>query len=254
MMVSYRGVPVLRERFHWLSSRGFLFQKLKSSTSYYNARNPPRESFANLVCLTYETFCRLQLLLLFVVNWRRQILKASTSFFFTLLLSSFNSGQAVVARVIRSTPRFLPFIFYRVSRVQQSHFLSIVHRVLMPRALAFSASQFVHTQKSPRIFTRMHSGGFQLTKQTYIITKEKHSSCEIVGYISSKLIFASCVWYSNRANHGLCVLIKDIGRRLPLQLQCSHQGQRSGARQSVRGNYKNRFWGWQNLTAMEGNA
>ena len=33
-----------------------------------------------------------------------------------------------------------------------------------------------------------------------------------------KLIFASCVWYSDRAYYGLCVLIKDIGRRLPLQL------------------------------------
>ena len=38
--------------------------------------------------------------------------------------------------------------------------------------------------------------------------------------ISSKLIFASCVWYSDRAHYELCVLIKDIGRRLPLQLQC----------------------------------
>ena len=30
--------------------------------------------------------------------------------------------------------------------------------------------------------------------------------------ISSKLIFASCVWYSDRAHYELCVLIKDIGR------------------------------------------
>ena len=43
--------------------------------------------------------------------------------------------------------------------------------------------------------------------------------------ISSKLIFASCVWYSDRAYYELCVLIKDIGRRPPLQLQCSYQGQ-----------------------------
>ena len=56
--------------------------------------------------------------------------------------------------------------------------------------------------------------------------------------ILSKLIFASCVWYSDRAYHGLCVLIKDIGRRLPLELQCSYQGQQGDVRQSVRGNYK----------------
>ena len=72
--------------------------------------------------------------------------------------------------------------------------------------------------------------------------------------ILSKLIFASCVWYFDRAYCGLCVLIKDIGRRLPLQLQCSHQGQQGDARQSVRENYKTRFWGGQNLTAVEGNA
>ena len=72
--------------------------------------------------------------------------------------------------------------------------------------------------------------------------------------ILSKLIFASCVWYSDRAYYGLCVLIKDIGQRLPLQLQCSYQGQQGDVSQSVRGNYKTRFWGGKNLTAVEGNA
>ena len=38
--------------------------------------------------------------------------------------------------------------------------------------------------------------------------------------ILSKLIFASCVWYSDRAHYGLYVLIKYTARRLPLQLQC----------------------------------
>ena len=60
--------------------------------------------------------------------------------------------------------------------------------------------------------------------------------------ISSKLIFASCVLYSDRAHYELCVLIKDIGRRLPLQLQCSYQGQQDDFSQSVRGNYKTRFY------------
>ena len=36
-----------------------------------------------------------------------------------------------------------------------------------------------------------------------------------------------------------CVLIKDIGRRHPLALQCRlHQGQQSDVNQSVRGIYK----------------
>ena len=73
--------------------------------------------------------------------------------------------------------------------------------------------------------------------------------------ISSKLMFASCVWYSDRAHYELCVLMKDIGRRLPLQLQCSYQGKQDDFSQSVRGNYKkNRFWAGQNLTAVKGNV
>ena len=73
--------------------------------------------------------------------------------------------------------------------------------------------------------------------------------------ISSKLIFASCVWYSDRAHYELCVLIKGVGRRLPLQLQCSYQGQQGDICQSVRGNYKTRFRGGLNLTAaVEGVA
>ena len=48
--------------------------------------------------------------------------------------------------------------------------------------------------------------------------------------------------------------MEEIGWRLPLQLQCSYQGQQGDVRQSVRGNCKTRFWGGQNLTAVEGNA
>ena len=45
------------------------------------------------------------------------------------------------------------------------------------------------------------------------------SSCEFED--SSKLIFASCVFYSDRAYYCVYVLIKDIGRRLPLELACT---------------------------------
>ena len=40
------------------------------------------------------------------------------------------------------------------------------HRVLLPYALALSASQFVRKKKSRRIYTSMHSGEFELTKLT----------------------------------------------------------------------------------------
>ena len=62
------------------------------------------------------------------------------------------------------------------------------------------------------------------------------------------------MWYSDRAYFGLCVLIKDIGQRLPLELQCSYQGQQGDVSQAVRGNYKTRFCGGHNLTAVEGKA
>ena len=46
--------------------------------------------------------------------------------------------------------------------------------------------------------------------------KNKYTSA-VRSKILSKLIVASCVWYSDRAYYGECVLIKDIGRRLPLK-------------------------------------
>ena len=63
-------------------------------------------------------------------------------------------------------PRFLPSIFI-AHRVQQSHCSSISHEMLLTRALALSASQFVHKKKSQRIYTSMHSVGLELTKLTY---------------------------------------------------------------------------------------
>ena len=76
------------------------------------------------------------------------------------------SGQAVVTGVVPSSFRLLPS-FFIAHRVQQSHCSSIFHRVLLTYALALSASQFVHKKKSPRIYSSMHSGGFELTKLTY---------------------------------------------------------------------------------------
>ena len=52
-----------------------------------------------------------------------------------------------------------------------------------------------------------------------------------------------CVILLSRAYYWLCVLKKDTGRRLPLELQqCSYQGEQGGdVSQSVRGNYETRF-------------
>ena len=64
------------------------------------------------------------------------------------------------------SPPVLASIFI-AHRVQQSHCSSIFHRVFLTHALALSASQFVRKKHSPRIYTSMHSGGFELTKLTY---------------------------------------------------------------------------------------
>ena len=98
--------------------------------------------------------CELSLL------WKHFILFFFAHFYFP------TSGQAVVTGVVPSPRRFLPFIF-TAHRVQQSHCSSIFHRVLLTHALALSASQFVHKKKSQRIYTRLHSAGFELTKLTY---------------------------------------------------------------------------------------
>ena len=44
--------------------------------------------------------------------------------------------------------------------------------------------------------------------------------------------------------------MKDIGRRLPLQLHYSYRGQQGDVSQSVRGNYKTRFRCMCDLTAV----
>ena len=73
-----------------------------------------------------------------------------------------------------------------------------------------------------------------------------HSSCEIEYFVETHLC-KLCVILRSRVLWVVCPLIKDIyiyiyiGRRLPLQLQCSYQGQQGDFSQSVRGNYKTRF-------------
>ena len=77
---------------------------------------------------------------------------------------------------------------------------------------------------------------------------QKNYTPAVRSKLLSKLLFASFVWYSDRAYYGLCFVVKDIGRRL-LELQRSHQGQQGDVSQSVRGNYKTRFWRGRHLTA-----
>ena len=71
------------------------------------------------------------------------------------------SGQAVVTGVVPPPPRSLPSIFI-AHRVQKSHCSSIFHQVLQTHALALPARQCVRKKNSPRMFTTMHSAGFEI--------------------------------------------------------------------------------------------
>ena len=83
-------------------------------------------------------------------------------FFFFAHLYFPATGQAVGTGVVPSSPRFLSS-FFIADRVQQSHCLSIFHRVLLTHALAFSASQFVR-KKSPHEFIRACARGDSISR------------------------------------------------------------------------------------------
>ena len=69
----------------------------------------------------------------------------------------------------RCRPVFPPVLAFNCYRAEGSAIplLVVFHGVLLTHALALSASQVVHKKKSPRIYTSMHSGRFELTKLTY---------------------------------------------------------------------------------------
>ena len=119
---------------------------------------------------------------------RRQGERRSTLFSFFLFFVHFYSpasGQAVVTGAIPSSPRFLPSTFI-AHRVQQSHCSPIFHLVLLTHALALSASQFVHRQKSHRICTSMHSVRLDLTKLTYSRLEDN-----VTSYATGATVFPS---------------------------------------------------------------
>ena len=88
------------------------------------------------------------------------LLQVAFFFFSSHIYFPASGPQAVVTGVVPPPPRFLPSIF-SADRVQQSHCSSIFHRVsvLLTHALALSASQLVHNQKSPRTYTSMYALG-----------------------------------------------------------------------------------------------
>ena len=96
-----------------------------------------------------------------------------------------------------------------------------------------------------------HLTGQCVCGSTYIIKIKIRSSCEIEDFVETH-ICKLCVILRSRVILGVCVLSKDIRRRLPLELQqCSlYQDQQGDVNQLVRGNNTPRFLGGQNLTPV----
>ena len=67
--------------------------------------------------------------------------------------------------------------------------------MLLTHALALSASQFVRKKKSPRIYTSIHWGGFELTKLTYTGLEDnlvRHRGDRLVGVYYSRRFDVRC--------------------------------------------------------------
>ena len=79
--------------------------------------------------------------------------------------------------------------YFFVHRVQRFHYSTILHRVLLTHALAFSPSEFVRKKKPLRIETSMHSGGFDLTKLAYARLEDdliRHRGNRLTVYIADQ--------------------------------------------------------------------
>ena len=75
-------------------------------------------------------------------------------------------------------------------------------------AWAMTCFSYSHTLRHLRSFP---CGRERWRGPKYIYNKKWKYTPAVRSKIWSKLIFASCVWYSDRAHYELCVLIKDIG-------------------------------------------
>ena len=84
-----------------------------------------------------------------------------------------------------------------------------------------------------------HTAAATTTTRTALFYQMKiHCSCEMEYFVETHLC-KLCVILQSRVLRVVCPhYSQGIGRRLPLQLQCSYQGQRGDVMQSVRGTIK----------------
>ena len=105
-------------------------------------------------------------------------------------------------------------------------------------AKGFHVARYTSSLKQPTLSSPLCLGYTALLDLFIMKMKIHSSSCETEGFvethrrklcvtpavrsdISSKLIVARFVVYSDRVYYWMCILDKDVGQRLPLELQCS---------------------------------
>ena len=138
------------------------------------------------------------------------------------MIKSVVTGQAPVTLELRNTPgKNTNKPRWYTHRLCHSWRNSCLHQkyteVKSGATLRCARSILVHTSH----YSRLEKATIQLVTKKRpppIYYKKIKYTPAVRSKISSKLIFASCVWYSDRAHYELCVLIKDIGRRLPLHI------------------------------------
>ena len=145
-----------------------------------------------MILFTYWSSCCLLLLSSSV---------SSSSYFFILFFSSHLWTKAVVTGVVPSSPRFLPSIFIAHRVLQQFHCSSIFHRVFVANSLSRFRQVNLCTRKSPHpIYTSTHSGGFELTKLTYIYTRLEDNLIILSGVL---IRLTTCKRLTNNNNRFL---------------------------------------------------
>ena len=87
----------------------------------------------------------------------------------------------------------------------------------LPTFLTTSSTNIPDQANFPQTMHDTYHRAVQWKQEIYfeVYYKQWKYTPAVRSNILPKLIFASCVWYSDRAYYGLCFLIKDIGRGLP---------------------------------------
>ena len=146
-----------------------------------------------------------------------------SSFFFCFFTYIYfpASGQTVVQVSSLFPPGWCLQFLSRIGFVQQSHCLSIFHRVLLTHALALSASQFAHKKKFLRLRTL---GQLQTKKKKRHLTRHSRTGEHIATFCVARndramnspgLVGVACC-VTCAADHYFCIQFPRVKCRFPI--------------------------------------